>query len=256
MGNETIMGYKEATVIYNQLKTSGITSIALTFAISLSLCFIVIRLIQAYRKAYQSNTGRPDIKDFMESVYPLILYAAVIIGMPFIISAVENTFGEIEQNAFRAVGVAPSNITEALKKELLTFLTEHPTVSIMDGLAVLLDFIGVMILKPTIASIDHYLYTMAVLGRFVYLLLLEIVAPIAIVCLLYEKTEAYFHTWVKHMMVCYLLVPGFMIANVVAEATRSTLFQSMSISTFSLLFILMLKLYLYKVVASKINNLI
>lgn len=65
--------------------------------------------------------------------------------------------------------------------------------------------VGVFIFK--------YTYTFFILGRYMWLLLLELIAPVAIVLAIHENTRSYFYTWLKNMLVCYMLIPMFLLAD-------------------------------------------
>ena len=73
------------------------------------------------------------------------------------------------------------------------------------SLTALVMSIGLFIFK--------YIYTFFILGRYMWLLMLELVAPIAISLCIHEGTRSYFYTWVKNMIVCYLLIPMFLLAD-------------------------------------------
>lgn len=46
-----------------------------------------------------------------------------------------------------------------------------------------------------------------------WLLLLELIAPVAIVLMIHENTRSYFYTWLKNMIICYLMIPMFLLAD-------------------------------------------
>lgn len=61
--------------------------------------------------------------------------------------------------------------------------------------------------------IYKYTYTFFIVGRYMWLLMLELIAPIAIVLVIHDSTRSYFYTWVKNMIICYLLIPMFLLAD-------------------------------------------
>ena len=50
--------------------------------------------------------------------------------------------------------------------------------------------------------------------RYLILILLEVISPLAIACLYNSDTRSSFYTWARQMVGCYMLYPGFVIASV------------------------------------------
>ena len=71
-----------------------------------------------------------------------------------------------------------------------------------------------------------YTYTFFILGRYMWLLMLELVAPIAIVLCIHEATRSYFYTWIKNMIICYLLIPFFLLADAFSNEVASLFMAS------------------------------
>jgi hypothetical protein len=46
-----------------------------------------------------------------------------------------------------------------------------------------------------------------------WLLMLELIAPVAIMLVIHENTRSYFYTWLKNMLICYMLIPMFLLAE-------------------------------------------
>lgn len=66
--------------------------------------------------------------------------------------------------------------------------------------------IGMLIFKWT--------YTVFLVQRYMWLLMLELIAPIAIVLVIHDNTRSYFYSWVKNMIICYLLIPMYLLADI------------------------------------------
>ena len=119
-----------------------------------------------------------------------------------------------------------------------------------------LDFISTGIVKPALCFCIKHLYILTAFGRYAYLLMLEIVAPIAIVCLLSEKTQQYFSNWVKNMKVCHLLVPGFMLADSFGNLVWKVLLETYQYTFIAMIMVFIIKLYLMNFIGRRIINLI
>ena len=58
-----------------------------------------------------------------------------------------------------------------------------------------------------------YIFFFFASARYLYLILLEIVTPIAVILYMDEKTRHYTHAYLKNLFVCYMTIPAFLIAN-------------------------------------------
>lgn len=251
-----IIGYSEVEDVYQQVKATGITTAL--FGISMSLA-VVITIWKMTKQYWDGATSKDkDMKKYIDVFKPLVPYLFVIVALPFIISLVEHLFGEVEQLILSDTGAEPlSSVTEAWAEEAEMYDEKYGDGFWNWTLDAVLAYIGVFFIKPFMIFIDDYLFSMALAGRYMYLLLLEIIAPFAIVALLFEKTADWFWAWLKNMLVCYLLVPGFMLATFFAN-TLYTVFvdHDGSIGPFTVMFLIALKLYLYRQVASRTSQLI
>ena len=105
-----------------------------------------------------------------------------------------------------------------------------------------------------------YTYTFFILGRYMYLMMLELVAPIAIVLIIHDSTRSYFYSWLKNMIICYLLIPLFLLAdkfsNEVALALVSGQEMAGSVSVVVIVLVAVwIKFKLFSVVRSKSSQL-
>ena len=58
-----------------------------------------------------------------------------------------------------------------------------------------------------------YIFFFFASARYLYLILLEIVTPIAVILTWTRKTRHYTHAYLKNLFVCYMTIPAFLIAN-------------------------------------------
>ena len=92
-----------------------------------------------------------------------------------------------------------------------------------------------------------------------WLMMLQLLAPLALILAMSEKTISYFYTWLKNMLLCYLLIPFFIIADAFSESISVVIGQSYDYSKNSLLVILLMvviKINLFGVVTKKTYNLL
>ena len=81
-------------------------------------------------------------------------------------------------------------------------------------------------IEMLIYYLTEYLYFIFAAGRYLYLALLKIVTPIAVVCSLSEQTRGITITYLKNLAVCYMLIPSYLIANFFAETLSEAIVGS------------------------------
>jgi hypothetical protein len=254
---------KDAEEVYSKLKTEAVTTSMLGLTMAVAAVLIITEIWKIYREAYKNEHGKPDIRDLMNLIGKYVMYLAIITALPFIISIVEKLLTITETALLSAWGSKPDVGLKVLEKE--TQLAEENLFnwqfSLSDPLNLNALFVGIdyaltAMLKPILYYAIKHLYIIALFGRYAYLLLLEIVAPLAIVCLISEKTQQHFYTWVKNMMVCYLLIPGFMLADSFGNAAHIGIAEGDRFTFIPMIMIFILKLALFKFISQKICNLI
>lgn len=112
--------------------------------------------------------------------------------------------------------------------------------------------------------LSKYLFYLFSAGRYIYLMLLQIVSPIAIVLLLSEKTSMFFFQWLKHFIICYMMIPAFILSNTFAEEFVQLMFPGgdamvMNINAFGPVGIMLvagLKFYLFSFSQRQLFNLL
>ena len=203
------------------------------------------------------------MRDFMKLISKYMIFLGIISALPFIISLIEKllTFGETA--LLSTWGDKPDIGFKVLEKE--TQLAEENLHRNLFGLTdplnlatliVGIDYASTALIKPILYFLIKHLYIGALFGRYAYLILLEIVAPLAIVCLISEKTQQHFFTWFKHMIVCYLLIPAFMLADALSNCTYISLSDHDRYTFIPMIMVFILKLYLFAYVTKKLNNLL
>ena len=119
-----------------------------------------------------------------------------------------------------------SNILEDSKR-WLTALGDIPSV-LSSKLGNMFFNIGESISRGFIwitTIIWENVYLTFLCGRYIWLLLLEIVSPVAVVCILHDATRSYFYTWVKNLFCCHLLLPAYGLTNLFSNELAKLCWQ-------------------------------
>lgn len=101
----------------------------------------------------------------------------------------------------------------------------------------------------------NYVMHIFVANRYLMVLMMELVGPIALVCLLNNDTRSSFFTWMKGMFGIFMLYPGFIMASVFADEYTAKLISNSVWPAFVLvIFSFILKLSLLATIKAMVNK--
>ena len=258
MDTSIFYGWSEIEAVYQSIKTNNMGIALYMVAISIALVVMISKGGASFPKMIDSETGSIDFKAFLTTLYPYLIGLIVVSALPVIISTIEKARSFIEQSTMSSLGhTRPKKIADALEEELIEKMANGGILGIINmDITHMLDMVGILVFKPLFAMIDQYMFAGAIAIRYMYLLGLELVAPIAVVGLISEKTESWFFTWCKNMLACYMMIPMFLIALNMAEGLKTYLITDGGITTFALFVVCMLKFALLKFSANLVFKLI
>lgn len=226
----------------------------------------ISRMISVYRQVQQNDDGAPTMKDFMELVYQFILLLVSVSLFPILLRVLEFVFGEVMTAMQEKLGSGDSyNITDMFTKLIDADMNKTFGGSITDnaigafGMVIngdWFDMLCTMLAGMILYPLYWYSTALFIAGRYMYLLLLEMISPVAIACWYNENTRSYFFQWIKNLLISYLLIPGFILASTFSDLIMVQFIQNVNVSLILLvIFSLALKYSLLKIVSNKIHNL-
>lgn len=200
----------------------------IAFSVCLGVLFAVFNVIRSVRDDME---GQIDYAKVLRLLKENIKTFALILAAPIILLGIEEIFALIEKSYMGQLGSEPAGFKIALKKELdsMVLSDDLDIWSLKDwGIALweVVQMLGTLIIKPFAVLIDQWSFGFALVYRFIYLGLLKMMSGVAIACYIYEPTRQYFTTFVKNLLICYLLIPGFLFVTVFVDAIRDTFFQA------------------------------
>ena len=217
---------------YNDVKTSTAGITLLTIAICIGVILLLKKFTVAYKRAHVDHvTGEKrylNARHFFDLFWQYIIVFAVIMIAPVFISMLETGLGEVETQFSEKA----SEIEEKRFKEFKEKALEEFQVNSLTDLIPLVKFFKLkkqaddMARYVVLNLLYKYLLYIYASCHYVYLILLELVAPIAVVCALDKSTFSYFQSWVRNMIVCYLMIPALIIANLFADKVMDVLDDS------------------------------
>lgn len=250
--DESFIGLSDVEKVYREFKSNGVvlTTYGLVYAVGV---FLVIRnVLIVYLR--QAQERKKDFGAFVKLLTPLFPYIGLMLFFPVIISGLEWGMGQIERAILDILGVQPN---VSYWKSMLEEDDRMTDIGISGyDWDWILGYFSVIAIKPLAVLVDNYLFSMVLAGRYIWLILLELHAPFAIISLMSKDTEEVFRKWIKELYKCYLLVPGFMIANFFAESLFQAFFDTGDYNMFVVIFLIGVKVYLYRTVAVKLNTMV
>lgn len=127
--------------------------------------------------------------------------------------------------------------------------------AVVAGIPKVLSGIVMAAIGSFFACAYNYVMHIFVATRYLMVLMMELVGPIAIVCLLNNDTRSSFFTWMKGMFGIFMLYPGFIMASVFADEYTANLISNSVWPAFVLvIFSFILKLTLLATVKLMVNK--
>jgi len=262
---ENIGGLSEATIktAYLAIWKNDISNVLYGVVALVAIIIMVSKIITVYSKGMEQPEG-VDRKLALRLVKQYILYAVFIAVFPFILGGAETSFAEVQDNLKSKYDFA---LESSVEDATTYFLNEY----IIESMKELEDanmfkeiyLMAIMKLNTAIYSyslyILKYIYFIFCCGRYMWLMMLQLLAPLALILAMSEKTISYFYTWLKNMLLCYLLIPFFILADAFSESISVVISNSFDHSSHSMMVVLLmvlLKINLFAIVTKKTYNLL
>lgn len=214
MGNieaiEKAYSYTKEYIVYDSFQT---IMVAIVFFLSFLKFYEIYTKCAEESKQLNFSSYWSQIK-----VYVLVCFVAGASGSIF--TMIEAVLGDLQTALVSDLGGDSSSKASDTLNWLVNSQTSLIESKTMQGLS--LDNIWIVkffwqacsgFLMGIGVFLFKYTYTFFILGRYMWLLLLELIAPIAIILIIHENTRSYFYTWLKNMIICYLLIPMFLLAD-------------------------------------------
>ena len=163
-----------------------------------------------------------NAKQFYELGREYILCIALICIMPVLLDTLETVLAYAADRLMESLAAGgvynPDNIWKKPIEQLFDDLMNSDIIDIaVNGL----DTAFASLLAGAVGSFGgvayDYLMLVFLCTRYLILILLEVISPLAIACLYNSDTRSSFYTWARQMVGCYMLYPGFIIASVFSD---------------------------------------
>lgn len=201
-----------------------------------------------------------NAKQFYELGREYILCIALICIMPVLLDTLETVLAYAADRLMESLAAGgvynPDNIW---KKPIEQTFDDLMNSDIIDIAVNGLDTTFNSLLAGAVGSFGgvayDYLMLVFLCTRYLILILLEVISPLAIACLYNSDTRSSFYTWARQMVGCYMLYPGFVIASVFSDLIVVNYVQQRPWSiTLMVIFSFLLKLAMLATVKATVNK--
>lgn len=207
-------------VAYDRTKSYIVYDSFQYIMIAIVVFLVLLRLWDEWQKNLTTHNNRVDISAYWGQVKVCLIVCFIATSAGMVFHLVESVCIELQTKLINDFGGDTANksiqtMTDMVRNQVIAVQEQKsqglsldiPNVTdlIFEGLTALVMTVGVFLFK--------YTYTFFILGRYMWLLLLELIAPVAIMLMIHESTRSYFYTWLKNMIICYLLIPMFLLAD-------------------------------------------
>ena len=201
-----------------------------------------------------------NAKQFYELGREYILCIALICIMPVLMDTLETVLAYAADRLMESLAAGgvynPDNIW---KKPIEQAFDDLMNSDIIDIAVNGLDTTFNSLLAGAVGSFGgvayDYLMLVFLCTRYLILILLEVISPLAIACLYNSDTRSSFYTWARQMVGCYMLYPGFVIASVFSDLIVVNYVQQRPWSiTLMVIFSFLLKLAMLATVKATVNK--
>lgn len=181
---------------------------------------LVFKIIGILKEMHEEKTF--NARQFFELGREYAFCIAVITLMPVLLNTLETVLAYAADRLMESLASGgvynPDNIWKEPISKMLDELMDGSIVDIaINGLDTGFRAVLTAVVGSFFGVAYDYIMMIFLCTRYLILLLLEVISPVAIICLYHSDTRSSFYTWAKQMIACYMLYPGFIIASVFSD---------------------------------------
>ena len=251
--------YSNLNNAYLQIKGMIVVEGFYALVAGLVITTFVFKLAGIIKEMVHEGKGF-NAKQFYELGREYILCIALICIMPVLLDTLETVLAYAADRLMESLAAGgvynPDNIW---KKPIEQAFDDLMNSDIIDIAVNGLDTTFNSLLAGAVGSFGgvayDYLMLVFLCTRYLILILLEVISPLAIACLYNSDTRSSFYTWARQMVGCYMLYPGFVIARVFCDLIVVNYVQQRPWSiTLMVIFSFLLKLAMLATVKATVNK--
>lgn len=197
---------------YESISNLPVTQGMLLIASVICALIIISKIVHGLQEAMQD--GQIDVKSFFKlfSTYIYLLIAISIAPLAF--TMIEKGLAQMsDEMVSHTQGVINTSIDGVIDHFISEKTQEIEDADMFTSAILKFKFTLELIWYTAVVYITKFLYLIFASARYLYLAILKIGAPIAIVCSLDDKTRHITESYLKNLFYCYIMLPCFLLTN-------------------------------------------
>lgn len=251
--------FQEIFEAYASVKSSIVYDALFAIIAGIILSTLVFRLIGIIKDMISEGKGF-SAKHFFEVGKEYMAVMLIIVMLPVFVTLFEQLLAYTADQLVSRL--APSgaydhdqHILRLAKQMVEDCQNMDLSDAVVVGVPKFLSGILMAAVGSFFACAYNYVMHIFVATRYLMVIMMELVGPIAIVCLLNNDTRSSFFTWLKGMFGIFMLYPGLIMASVFADEYTANLISNSVWPAFVLvIFSFVLKLTLLATVKAMVNK--
>lgn len=233
---------------YNAISGLPVTQGMILIASVICGIIIVAKIVSGLQEAMQD--GQINIRSFFK-LFSTYIYMLVAISLaPSAFNLVEKGLAQMSDELItKHQGVINENLDEVIETFVNEKMDEIDQAGIVEGAILSLKATIEIFIYTIVVYMTKFLYLIFASARYLYLAILKIGTPIAIVCSIDDKTRHITETYIKNLFYCYVMLPCFLLTNNFSDQIISNIggaYFSITKTEVSLLILgLFLKMFLF-----------
>lgn len=209
---------KEVESVYNGLRLTEPSQAIIGLATLVAVFAVVNKFIKVYREAFSDGDKPTSARHFFNLFYVYIYCVVAILLAPALFKVIEQALGLFQDEMIaKYAGKLNNSVLKEMVQYVQEFEEEVSEADFIEAAIMRLTQQITMALYILFFGAQKYLFYMFAAGRYLYLLLLQIIAPFAIFSWIDESTRHYTQSFLKNLLVCYMMIPAFLIASTFAD---------------------------------------
>lgn len=179
---------------YEAVKMNGVSQGIIALCSFIAVIIVIQKFVTAWKEAFSEGDKPVDMKQFFKLFYIYIYVFAIIMVAPFAFTIVETALGNLQNEL---ISHYQEDVDLSIDEAIVTFTKDY-----IEDVQRRHNWVGqqiqeVIMLPFNIAAYTILLYATKYIffffasARYLYLILLEIVTPIAVILYMDEKTRHY-----------------------------------------------------------------
>ena len=197
---------------YNAISNLPVTQGMILISSVICGLIVISRIVSGLQDAMQD--GQIDIKSFFK-LFSTYIYMLLAISLaPVAFNLVEKGLAQMsDELVAKHQGVINENLEGVIADFTNDKMNEIEEAGLVEGAILSFKAEFEILIYTIVIYTTKFLYMIFASARYLYLAILKVGTPIAIVCSIDEKTRHITEPYLKNLFYCYIMLPCFLLTN-------------------------------------------